>query len=201
MEFADKLQKLRKDNNLTQEQLAEKLFVSRTAVSKWESNRGYPNIESLKAISKLFSISIDELLSGDELIDACEKEGDSRVSRTKAIVFSCIDLMLILLLFLPLFKEQGIDKINSVSLLSLSWEENHIKVIYMIIVILGLLYGLIYLVVIAVKRDVKEQYLNYGSIGVSVLLVGSFISCQEPYAAIYTFVLLMIKVVLLINKG
>ncbi len=46
MEFSDKLQQLRKQNNLTQEQPAEQLFVSRTAVSKWESGRGYPNIES-----------------------------------------------------------------------------------------------------------------------------------------------------------
>ncbi|MBE6776011.1 MAG: MATE family efflux transporter [Ruminococcaceae bacterium] len=49
MEFNEKLQELRKQKALTQEELAEKLFVSRTAVSKWESGRGYPNIESLKA--------------------------------------------------------------------------------------------------------------------------------------------------------
>ena len=59
MEFNEKLQHLRKENNMTQEQLAERLYVSRAAVSKWESGKGYPNIESLKAISKLFSVSID----------------------------------------------------------------------------------------------------------------------------------------------
>lgn len=68
MEFHEKLQQLRKQNNLTQEQLAEQLYVSRTAISKWESGRGYPSLESLKCISKLFSISIDELLSNNELI-------------------------------------------------------------------------------------------------------------------------------------
>ena len=65
MEFHEKLQQLRKQKNLTQEELAELLFVSRTAISKWESGRGLPNIDSLKAISKVFSISIDELLSGE----------------------------------------------------------------------------------------------------------------------------------------
>ena len=50
MEFNEKLQKLRKEQNLTQEELAEKLFVSRTAISKWESGRGYPSIDSLKVI-------------------------------------------------------------------------------------------------------------------------------------------------------
>ncbi|MEG2626288.1 MAG: bacitracin resistance transcriptional activator BcrR, partial [Christensenella sp.] len=52
MEFNEKLQELRKNKNLTQEQLAEQLYVSRTAISKWESGRGYPSIDSLKEISK-----------------------------------------------------------------------------------------------------------------------------------------------------
>ena len=52
MEFNEKLQQLRTGKNLTQEQLAEQLYVSRTAISKWESGKGYPNIESLKCISK-----------------------------------------------------------------------------------------------------------------------------------------------------
>lgn len=63
MEFGEKLQELRKDRGLTQEELAESLFVSRTAISKWESGRGYPNIESLKEISKFFSVSIDDLFT------------------------------------------------------------------------------------------------------------------------------------------
>ena len=74
MEFNEKLQLLRKQNNMTQEQLAEKLYVSRTAVSKWESGKGYPNIESLKSISRLFSVTIDDLLSGEELISLAADE-------------------------------------------------------------------------------------------------------------------------------
>ena len=66
LNFAENIRKLRRENGLTQEQLAEQLFVSRTAVSKWESGRGYPNIESLKAIAKFFSVSVDELLSGND---------------------------------------------------------------------------------------------------------------------------------------
>lgn len=58
MEFCEKLQELRKKRGLTQEELAEQLCVSRTAISKWESGRGYPSIDSLKAIAKYFSVSI-----------------------------------------------------------------------------------------------------------------------------------------------
>ena len=67
MELNVKLQMLRKQKGMTQEELADVLYVSRAAVSKWESGRGYPNIDSLKAIAEFFSVSIDELLSGEEL--------------------------------------------------------------------------------------------------------------------------------------
>ena len=60
MEFNEKLQELRKQKGITQEELAEILFVSRTAISKWESGRGYPNIDSLKAIGKFYGVTIDE---------------------------------------------------------------------------------------------------------------------------------------------
>ena len=50
MEFHEKLQELRKSRGLTQEELAEELYVSRTAISKWESGRVYPSIDSLKEI-------------------------------------------------------------------------------------------------------------------------------------------------------
>jgi transcriptional regulator with XRE-family HTH domain len=54
MEFGEKLQELRKNKDMTQEELAEALYVSRTAISKWESGRGYPSIDSLKEISRFF---------------------------------------------------------------------------------------------------------------------------------------------------
>ena len=62
MDFNEKIQLLRKQKGLTQEELADVLYVSRTAVSKWESGRGYPNIDSLKAIAKFFGVTVDELL-------------------------------------------------------------------------------------------------------------------------------------------
>ena len=54
MEFHEKLQELRKGRGLTQEELAEILYVSRTAISKWESGKGYPSIDSLKGIAGFF---------------------------------------------------------------------------------------------------------------------------------------------------
>ena len=54
MEFNEKLQQLRIGKNLTQQQLAEQLYVSRTAISKWESGKAILTLESLKCISKIF---------------------------------------------------------------------------------------------------------------------------------------------------
>ena len=91
MEFNEKLQQLRKQNNMTQEQLAEKLYVSRAAVSKWESGKGYPNIESLKAISKLFSVSIDDLLSGNELLTLAETENRTNINTIYGLMFGILE--------------------------------------------------------------------------------------------------------------
>lgn len=65
MTFAEKLKSIRKKAGLSQEQLAEKLGVSRQAVTKWETETGIPDIENMMAISALFDISIDELLSNE----------------------------------------------------------------------------------------------------------------------------------------
>ena len=97
MEFSEKLQELRKNKGLTQEELAEILYVSRTAVSKWESGRGFPNIESLKGISKFFEVTIDDLLSGEKLVDIAEKENKSNIRTMCDLLFGITDLFSLLL--------------------------------------------------------------------------------------------------------
>lgn len=66
MTFAEKLKSFRRKTGMSQEQLAEKLGVSRQAVTKWETDAGIPDIENIMAISALFDVSIDELLSNDK---------------------------------------------------------------------------------------------------------------------------------------
>ena len=62
MRLSEKIKKIRNDNKFTQEQFAEKMLVSRTAVSKWENDTCYPSIDSLKYMSEVFNISLDELI-------------------------------------------------------------------------------------------------------------------------------------------
>ena len=69
MTLGEKIAKARKENGLSQEVLAEKLCVSRSAVAKWETDKGIPDITNLKAISKLLNVSIDYLLDDGERVD------------------------------------------------------------------------------------------------------------------------------------
>ena len=92
MEFNVKLQELRKKKQLTQEELAEALYVSRTAVSKWESGRGYPNIDSLKAIALFFGTTVDELLSGEELLTLAEEDTKQKERHCLELIFGLLAL-------------------------------------------------------------------------------------------------------------
>ena len=120
MEFHEKLQQLRKQKGLTQEELAASLYVSRAAVSKWESGRGYPSIDSLKMIAGFYKVTIDELLSGDELLSIAESDGREKERHLCDLVTGLLDSSAILLLFLPLFGQWEGEQVRSVSLLMFS---------------------------------------------------------------------------------
>lgn len=70
MTLGEKLRLLRNNIGLTQEQLANQLGVSRQAITKWESDKGLPDIDNLKAISKLMGISIDSLVDNDKNVES-----------------------------------------------------------------------------------------------------------------------------------
>lgn len=72
MTFGEKLKKARIEAMLSQEQLAEKLNVSRSAIAKWETNKGMPDIDNLKGIASLLDISIDYLLQENENVSLQE---------------------------------------------------------------------------------------------------------------------------------
>ena len=146
MEFGEKIQKLRNQNKWTQEQLAEKLYVSRTAVSKWESGKGYPNIDSLKDIAKLFNKTIDELLSREEIIDIAKKENTSNIKRTNNLIYGLLDIISVLFIFLPLYAQKSENFVYSVSLISTNDISNIIKLLYIVILSILSLIGIAELV-------------------------------------------------------
>ena len=90
MKFCDKLQKIRRENNITQEQLADKLNVSRQAVSKWESGMAYPDTEKLIQISKIFNVSLDELINDKTDYNATQVSKKFNFMETFNIIFDFV---------------------------------------------------------------------------------------------------------------
>lgn len=89
MTFGETLKKLRTDNQLTQEDLADKLYVTRTAISKWETGRGFPAIDNLKEIATLFGVSIDSLI-GDEDVTSYRLLEEQRARRFYWAAIACL---------------------------------------------------------------------------------------------------------------
>ena len=83
MKLPDNLKRIRKDNNLSQEQLAEKLGVSRQAVSKWESGQSYPEMDKVLMICKLFNYNIDELMN--ENVKEVSENKQSKININKYV--------------------------------------------------------------------------------------------------------------------
>lgn len=193
MEFYEKLQELRKRRGLTQEELAEQLYVSRTAVSKWESGRGFPNIESLKAIAKYFSVSLDELLSGDEILDIAEKDHKEKEGATRDLLFGLLDCGAALLFFLPFFGQQVNDSIQAVSLPALCSIQPYLKIAYLVNVSALVLDGLATLALQNCRQRLWVRGKHLLSLVLSAIAVCVLIIGRQPYGAVFTFVFLLIK--------
>ena len=198
MEFNKKLQELRKQKGLTQGELAESLYVSRTAISKWESGRGYPSIDSLKAIAKFFSVTTDVLLSSEEILEIAEKDTSRKLNHMQDMLFGLIDVSALVLFFLPLFADRGNDIVRSTSLLMLAGIQPYMKTIFLSIITATVLLGILTL---ALQSRKITAHLRIISIAISAVATLTFILTLQAYAAIFALVLLVIKGFMLIKRA
>lgn len=201
MKFNQKLQKLRKQKKLTQEELAGLLFVSRTAILKWESGRGYPSIDSLKTIAEFFSVSVDELLSEEELADDAEQKDIRKIQHVHSVMFGLLDCVVAVVFFLPFFGQRTGGIIYEIPLLSLTETQWYVRASYLAIVLLTVNWGIAELAL--------QNYQGTGWIKckntVSVLLSASgtliFAAGLQSYAAAFMLMFLLIKGILLKKRG
>ena len=200
MEFNEKLQELRKQKGLTKEELAEILFVSRTAVSKWESGRGMPSIESLKAISKFFAVTLDDLLSSEELLVIAEDDHKQKEMYIRDMIYGLLDCSMALLFLLPVFGQKINGAIQEVSLLALTEIQLYLKVLYLVIVIGMTALGILTLALRNSNCAFWIQNKSKVSLLVNAIGVFLFIISQQPYAAVFVFAFLIIKALMLMRR-
>lgn len=200
MEFHEKLQELRKRKGLTQEELAESLYVSRTAISKWESGRGYPNIDSLKAIAKFFSVTVDDLLSGDEVLIIAQEDQKQRQIQFRDLAFGLLDMSVALSFFIPLFGQKADGYAQATSLLMLTDIATYLRVAYFAVVLGMVAVGILTLALQNFHGAFWARNKSAISLLVNVIAVFLFIISSQPYAAAFVFLFLTIKAIMLIHK-
>lgn len=105
MDISDKLKQCRKQKNLTQKELAEKLHLSRKTISGWENGRGYPDIKSITILSDIFKISADDLLRDDNLLEHYAEQNKQSLRADKIVKITYyLNLALTILSYGTIFK-------------------------------------------------------------------------------------------------
>lgn len=200
MEFHEKLQQLRKQRNLTQEALADILFVSRAAVSKWESGRGFPSIDSLKAIADFYCVTIDELLSNRELLTITEADSAPQKSPYLDLAFGLLDTGAALFFFLPLLRQEAGGLPQAVPLPALMECSVWLRNCYLVFLTAMILWGLVSLAL----RDHPESLCPQHKHRISLLLNGAtvflFIGSRQPYGAALLLLFLITKGFILVKQ-
>ena len=195
MELNKKLQELRKSKGMTQEELAEALYVSRTAISKWESGRGTPSIESLKQISAFFSVSIDDLLSAEKILSLAEQEHKVNQQNRIHLWTGIIDLCSAGLIFLPLYPNAVGQTVYAVNLLSYTNRFN--RSTCMLLFLALILTGVAKTLLACLGRKKEQGFLTVSSIVLSILSVLFLTAARISYATAVAFLLLILKGTLL----
>lgn len=195
MELNEKLQELRKSKGMTQEELAEVLYVSRTAISKWESGRGTPSIESLKQIAAFFSVSIDDLLSAEKALSIAEQEHKIRQQNQVHLWNGIIDVCSAGLIFLPLYPNAVGQTVYAVNLLSYTNRFN--RSICMLLFLALILIGVVKTLLTCLGRKKEQGFLTVLSIILSILSILFLTAARISYATAVAFLLLILKGTLL----
>ena len=197
MEFGEKLLELRNSKGMTQEELAEALFVSRTAISKWESGRGYPSIDSLKEISKSFRLIILPFL---RLWFTLKSLYRANIRKVLDYLLGLNDLLACGLIFLPLFPHPVEKMVYAVSLIEYSDDSATIRLIYWILFASLVATGVVIVVLNHFKFEKAKRVMITLSMGISIVTVLVLAITRAAYATSVAFILMTIKGLLLLKR-
>ena len=175
--------------------------MSRTAISKWESGRGYPSIDSLKEISKFFSVTIDELLSTERLLSIAERENKSNIQKMCNLLLGIVDLFSFMLIVLPLYPNPVNGYIYAVNLFNYTETTSFNKLIYWIMFLSLIVVGAVKIVLTQCKIEKGQNIVTGCSMVLSILTVLFLAMTREAYAITLVFMLLIIKGMLLFKHS
>ena len=197
MDFGEKLKALRTERGLTQEQLAARLYVSRTAVSKWETGGGSPNLDSLQAVARLFDVSGDDLQSADDLIVLARDERRSTARSSGMLSFGLLDVLAVVFAFIPLY---GVDDGSFVRMANLADYGASVdfgaSFAVMAAAVVSLMFvGAVEILLAAAGSRRAARIVALVGFAVQALAVVLFASTMQPYATTLMFALLLAKVV------
>ena len=197
MDFGEKLKALRTERGLTQEQLAARLYVSRTAVSKWETGGGSPNLDSLQPLARLFDVSVDDLLSADDLIVLARDERRSTARSSGMLSFGLLDVLAVVFAFIPLY---GVDDGSFVRMANLADYGASVdfgaSFAVMAAAVVSLMFmGAVEIVLAAVGSRRAARIVALVGFAVQALAVVLFASTMQPYATTLAFALFLAKAV------
>lgn len=197
MDFGEKLKALRTERGLTQEQLAARLYVSRTAVSKWETGGGSPNLDSLQAVARLFDVSVDDLLSADDLIVLARDERRSTARSSGMLSFGLLDVLAVVFAFIPLY---GVNDGSFVRMANLADYGASVdfgaSFAVMAAAVVSLMFvGAVEILLAAAGSRRAARIVALVGFAVQALAVVLFASTMQPYATTLMFALLLAKVV------
>lgn len=191
MDFGEKLKALRTERGLTQEQLAARLYVSRTAVSKWETGGGSPNLDSLQAVARLFDVSVDDLI----VLARDERRSTARSSGM--LSFGLLDVLAVVFAFIPLY---GVDDGSFVRMANLADYGASVdfgaSFAVMAAAVVSLMFvGAVEILLAAAGSRRAARIVALVGFAVQALAVVLFASTMQPYATTLMFALLLAKVV------
>ena len=153
----------------------------------------------MKSIAKFFGVTIDELLSSDELLIIAEEDTKQKKNHFRDLVFGLLDCSIAMFFFLPFFGQKANAIVQEVSLLSLTEIAPYLRISYFVVVIGIIVSGILTL---ALQNCYQAFWVkNKSKISLALNAVGAllFIISSQPYATAFLFIFLAIKVLMLIK--
>lgn len=167
-----------------------------------ETGKGYPSIDSLREISRYFSVSIDDLLSADKLISIAERENKSNIRNMCDIIIGIADIFALLLIAMPLYPKTVNSIVYSVNLFSYAETSDLNLTAYWFMFLSLIAAGAAKLVMVYLKKISVQKTITIWSSLINILTVILLAVAGETYAVVISFLILMIKIIMIfeVNK-